>query len=60
MMGLTIFLLITLLCVLIARSLALRKQRNTFGWMLATALFPPVLLILLALPCHEEAALQSE
>ena len=60
MMGLTIFLLITLLCVLIARSFALRKQRNAFDWMLTTALFPPVVLILLALPRHEDAVIQSE
>jgi len=50
------FLLITVLRVLAARSLALRKHRHTFGWMLATALFPPVILMLLALPRHEEAA----
>lgn len=48
------FLLITVVCVLIARGLALRKRRHTFRWMLATALFTPIVFALSALPRLEE------
>ena len=41
---------LTLRFVLLGRALAGRKGRSRFRWGLAAALFPPVLLVLLALP----------
>ena len=54
--GLIVLLAITLVLVLVARRLALRRGRDPFAWGLATALFPPVLLLLLLLPSVQSRA----
>jgi len=47
--------LVTLVLVIAARALAQRRHRNAFVWGLATALCPPALLVLLALPKRNAA-----
>jgi amino acid transporter len=49
-LSLIILLVVTILAVMWARKLAAKRGRHVNGWALATALFPPVVLILWALP----------
>jgi len=47
---LLVTLVVTILAVMWARKLAARRGRHINGWGLATAFFPPIALILWALP----------
>ena len=55
-LSLIILLVVTILAVMWARKLAARRGRHVSGWALATALFPPVVLILWALPALSVAS----
>lgn len=48
--GFILLIAITLALVLLARRFAGRRGRDPFAWGLATALFPPALLLLVLLP----------
>jgi len=48
-------LLLALACALLGRALARRRGRNVFAWGLAGAVFPPLLLMLWALPARKPA-----
>ena len=54
--GLAILLAVTLVLVLLARRLAWRRGRDPFAWGLATALFPPAILLLALLPKSQRRA----
>ena len=41
---------VTLVVVVVTRMIASARGRDPFGWGLAAALFPPIILLLLALP----------
>jgi hypothetical protein len=49
---LAIALAITLIAMFWARRLADRRNRHVGGWTLATAILPPVVLVLWALPAR--------
>lgn len=46
--------------VLISSQLAQSKNRNVAGWMWASALFPPMVLVLAVLPKRTDAASSLE
>ena len=46
---------VTLVLVLLARGLARHRGRDPFAWGLATAVFPPSLLLLALLPKGQDA-----
>lgn len=48
--GLLALLIVTILATVWAKNLAYRRHRHVSGWTISTALFPPLVLILWALP----------
>ena len=59
MLWLAIALALTFALVATARWVARRRGRDPFAWGLASALFPPALLLLPALPRRGQAAQPS-
>lgn len=53
--ALIILLVVTILAMIWARRLAIRRGRHVTAWTLATALLPPVVLVLWALPSKAPA-----